>query len=268
MCTTTRAAGARLTGRAAAGELHPPPSHAAAADACAAKVAAHSEAYERALVDGAAEEADWSEPVRRLPLRELVVDPAVVIFLLMHVLAAATPWWYGGVRRQDVGITVASYIARMFGARPSPPPWVAKARPVALRWRRLTQARPRPDPQASPLGSTGSCLTDRFRRRVRRRCAAAHPGRQRGTKAGTFLRPARHPGNAASFWRSAALHTSLVLQQRARAASAAACVCALRADAGARCWRLAVCARVAGDGQLAEGAAVVGEPPPASPPHR
>ena len=133
MCTTTRAAGARLTGRAAAGELHPPPSHAAAADACAAKVAAHSEAYERALGDGAAEEADWSEPVRRLPLRELVVDPAVVIFLLMHVLAAATPWWYGGVRRQDVGITVASYIARMFGARRSPPPWVAKARTVALR---------------------------------------------------------------------------------------------------------------------------------------
>ena len=162
MCTTTRAAGAR---RAAAGGLHPAPLHGAADDPCAAKVAAHSEAYERALVDGAAEEADWSEPVRRLPLRELVVDPAVVIFMLMHVLAAATPWWYGGLRRQDIVITVASYVARMFGARPPRRPWLAKARPVALRLRRLTQAMPAA-PQASPLGSTGSCLTDRIRRRV------------------------------------------------------------------------------------------------------
>ena len=266
MCTTTRAAGARLTGRAAAGELHPPPSHAAAADACAAKVAAHSEAYERALGDGAAEEADWSEPVRRLPLRELVVDPAVVIFLLMHVLAAATPWWYGGVRRQDVGITVASYIARMFGARPSPPPWVAKARPVALRLRRLTQA------VRGPTGITAGfhrLLSHRSFQTSRptqvRRRAPRPPAR---CKSSTFLRPARRPGNAASFLRSAARHTSLVRQPRARAASAAACVRALRADAGARCWRLAVCARVAGDGQLAEGAAVVGKPPPASPPHR
>ena len=164
MCITTRAAGARLA-RAAAGGLHPPTTHGAAADACAAKVAAHSEAYERGSVAGAAEEADWSEPVRRLPLRELVVDPAVVIFMLMHVLAAATPWWYGGLRRQDIVITVASYVARMFGARPPRRPWLAKARPVALRLRRLTQAMPAA-PQASPLGSTGSCLTDRIRRRV------------------------------------------------------------------------------------------------------
>jgi hypothetical protein len=112
MCTTTRASGARL--RAAAG-VHPPPDD---TDACAAKAAAHSEAYERALVDG--DGADWAEPVRRLPLRELATDPAVVIFVLMHVLAAATPWWAGGVTRKDAALVVASYTARMFGAQPAP----------------------------------------------------------------------------------------------------------------------------------------------------
>jgi hypothetical protein len=190
MCTTTRAAGAR---RAAAGGLHPAPLHGAADDPCAAKVAAHSEAYERALVDGAAEEADWSEPVRRLPLRELVVDPAVVIFMLMHVLAAATPWWYGGLRRQDVVITVASYVARMFGARWQRRPWVAKAPPVALRLRRLTQACPRPHrhhrwvPQA-PVSQIVSDVASDAGTPLRSAAASA------SAKAAHSIRPGRRPG--------------------------------------------------------------------------
>ena len=109
MCTTTRAAGARL--RASAADV---PSAAQDVD-CVAKAAPHSDAHERALVDGV-EEADWAEPVRRLPLWELVTDAAVVIFVLMHVVAAATPWWAGGVTRKDVALVVASYTARMFGA--------------------------------------------------------------------------------------------------------------------------------------------------------
>lgn len=120
MCTTTRA-GARL--RAPAAEQTPPPTD------CDVKGAAHSEAYDRALVDGAgAGEADWAEPVRRLPLRELALDPAVVVFILMHVVAFATPWWAGGVTRKDAAIVVASYTARMFGAQLSRGCGVQKAR--------------------------------------------------------------------------------------------------------------------------------------------
>ena len=64
-----------------------------------------------------AEADDQEEPVRRLPLRELAVDPAVLIFLLMHVLALATPWWWAGrATWRDAALVAASYTVRMFGA--------------------------------------------------------------------------------------------------------------------------------------------------------
>jgi hypothetical protein len=60
-------------------------------------------------------------PATMLPLRALVTDPAVVVFALLHVVAAATPWLYRGVTASDILLVVLSYTARMFGASSAPP---------------------------------------------------------------------------------------------------------------------------------------------------
>lgn len=60
-------------------------------------------------------------PATMLPLRALVTDPAVVVFALLHVVAAATPWLYRGISASDILLVVVSYTARMFGASSAPP---------------------------------------------------------------------------------------------------------------------------------------------------
>jgi hypothetical protein len=81
-----------------------------------AALAAHSDAYQRGGVVGG--DDDGPPPVHRLPLKQLACDPAVLVFMLMHVLAATTPWWAGGPTWGVAALVVASYTARMFGARP------------------------------------------------------------------------------------------------------------------------------------------------------
>jgi len=53
-----------------------------------------------------------------LPLAQLLVDPAVIVFVLLHVAALAAPWWAGGLTWSAAGAVCASYTARMFGEQP------------------------------------------------------------------------------------------------------------------------------------------------------
>jgi hypothetical protein len=114
MCSTCAQAARRRGGEAAAAAPRAPLLDTGAPDTAA--LAAHNEAYQKGGADAGG--ADAPTPVHRLPLRALATDPAVLVFMLMHVLAACTPWWVGGPTWRDAALVVASYTARMFGARP------------------------------------------------------------------------------------------------------------------------------------------------------
>lgn len=78
-----------------------------------AEAAGHSHKFE---TEGQAEAVG---PVSRLPLRALVIDPAVLVFVALHALAFATPLLYRPTWR-DVALVLVSYTLRMWGEwRPS-----------------------------------------------------------------------------------------------------------------------------------------------------
>jgi hypothetical protein len=126
------------------------------------EAAAHSEAFTAeasfgAGAGGAAEEPTGS--ATRLPLRELVFDPAVAVFFLLHVAALASVLHFRPFTLRDAALVVASYSARMFGAAP-------RRRPPFSRRAHLRT-------QASRPASTASCRTAPIRPRGWCRCGRA-----------------------------------------------------------------------------------------------
>ena len=78
------------------------------------EIAAHGHRYGAAGGEEDYESVEKSGPATRLPWRTLALDPAVLVFAVLHAAAFATPFLYRATWR-DVVLVIVSYSLRMFG---------------------------------------------------------------------------------------------------------------------------------------------------------